>query len=206
MRQANATYKQSDIFNIFDNTFLAKPSNLTKDCVLFLWGGEDISTHLYNEKANKYCYEQPPTKRDLEELELIKEAINLNIPIIGICRGAQLLCVQQKGKLLQHIFDHDYIYHHNIFLENEKVNIPTNSIHHQMMIPNKNNSIILGYAKETLGIDQNNKIIHVDSVPEIVFWPEINALGIQGHPEYTSRPKQFFEYCKNLLLNMIKGK
>lgn len=208
MKQANATYPYPDIFGLFDNNvFLAKPNKLDKSCVLFLWGGEDVSTHLYNEKANKYCTEHPPTKRDLEELQLIQEAINLNIPIIGICRGAQLLCIHQKGTLLQHIFNHNITRHHSIFIEEKNKYIITNSIHHQMMIPNKENSIVLAYADNTIGIDKNNKKIHIEKVPEVILWPQINALGIQGHPEYLSCPSyQFFKYCKELIVNLIKEK
>ena len=65
---------------------------------LRLWGGVDIDSSLYGEPRHPKT-QIPDKKRDREELEKIKTAIRLKVPIIGVCRGAQLLCVYHGGKL-----------------------------------------------------------------------------------------------------------
>lgn len=71
------------------------------DGIIFT-GGEDISPLLYDENPLKevlYISEE----RDNFELELFKEAHEKNIPILGICRGLQLINVALGGNLYQDI-------------------------------------------------------------------------------------------------------
>ena len=63
-----------------------------------LWLGEEPSPKLHNINA----------ERDLPELMLIRLAFNRQLPILGICRGAQALAVALGGKIQQDIYD-EYI-------------------------------------------------------------------------------------------------
>nr|WP_245553015.1 gamma-glutamyl-gamma-aminobutyrate hydrolase family protein [Brevibacillus massiliensis] len=69
---------------------------------IILSGGEDPAPHLYGEQPlpglGEVDYE-----RDLAELALIKEAVALKKPLLGICRGMQILNVALGGTLLQDI-------------------------------------------------------------------------------------------------------
>ncbi|QDS34968.1 gamma-glutamyl-gamma-aminobutyrate hydrolase family protein [Brevibacillus brevis] len=69
---------------------------------LILSGGEDPSPHLYGEDPlqglGDINYE-----RDITELEIIKIALELKKPILGICRGMQILNVACGGTLIQDI-------------------------------------------------------------------------------------------------------
>ncbi|OOM82086.1 putative glutamine amidotransferasec [Clostridium puniceum] len=65
-------------------------------------GGEDISPLFYNEEPRKevQCIIE---ERDRFELELFKEVYEKKIPILGICRGLQLINIALGGNLYQDI-------------------------------------------------------------------------------------------------------
>lgn len=67
---------------------------------LVLAGGADIDPLLYDEEPLPKIGEIEP-KRDLFELALIKEAWKQKKPILGICRGLQILNVAFGGSLYQ---------------------------------------------------------------------------------------------------------
>ena len=65
-------------------------------------GGEDISPLVYNEDPLKEV-ECIIEERDRFELELFKEVYEKQIPILGICRGLQLINIALGGNLYQDI-------------------------------------------------------------------------------------------------------
>ena len=65
-------------------------------------GGEDISPLAYNEDPLKEV-ECIIEERDRFELELFKEVYEKQIPILGICRGLQLINIALGGNLYQDI-------------------------------------------------------------------------------------------------------
>lgn len=168
---------------------------------LILWGGEDISPQLYNQRPNKFVTANIPSYRDLHESSLIKYAVKHDIPIIGICRGAQLLCAMAGGSLVQHIQGHHK--NHKIILDDENsLEIETNSSHHQMMLP-PDDAVVLAYAAPTIGFDQFNNEIPIPKVNEVVYFPNMRGIGIQPHPEWASCPKEFVAYCERVIKEYI---
>ncbi len=71
---------------------------------LLLTGGADVDPRLYGEEPRPEVYGVDPL-RDHFESALIEAAIDLEIPILAICRGAQILNVALGGTLEQHIHD-----------------------------------------------------------------------------------------------------
>lgn len=69
---------------------------------LVLQGGADVSPHSYGEDALRPEW-QGDRIRDLYELDLIWECIIQNKPVLGICRGCQLLNVAFGGTLYQDV-------------------------------------------------------------------------------------------------------
>ena len=130
----------------------------------------------------------------LKEIKYIETAVKNNVPIIGICRGAQLACVMAGGSLQQHIENHPYGFH-DILLEDEEGSVILgNSSHHQMMIPPKS-AKVLATGGSAIGIGEYNKATNIDKVIEVAYFPSINALGIQPHPEWDDCPQDFIDYC-----------
>ncbi|MDI6840824.1 MAG: gamma-glutamyl-gamma-aminobutyrate hydrolase family protein [bacterium] len=72
---------------------------------LLLSGGSDINPVLYKEKVTKWI-RKVDTIRDAFEIYITKIAILLGLPILGICRGCQILNVAAGGTLNQHILRH----------------------------------------------------------------------------------------------------
>lgn len=66
---------------------------------LLLTGGGDVDPALYGE-ANR-CSTRVDPERDKFELDLVREALDRNLPILGVCRGMQLLAVEFGGSLYQ---------------------------------------------------------------------------------------------------------
>ncbi len=71
---------------------------------LLLPGGGDLDPALYGQ-ANQGS-EEPDRARDERELALCRQFIEEKRPVLGICRGAQVLTVALGGTLLQQIEGH----------------------------------------------------------------------------------------------------
>lgn len=73
--------------------------NREYDGVLFC-GGEDVDPELYGERR-RYDFVHVERGRDEFELALLDRAIENRLPILGICRGIQLINVKFGGTLYQ---------------------------------------------------------------------------------------------------------
>ena len=69
---------------------------------IVLHGGVDIAPETYGEKVINPLW-KGDRLRDLYELELISAGIKLNKPILGICRGMQMINIFFGGSLYQDI-------------------------------------------------------------------------------------------------------
>jgi len=73
---------------------------------LLLAGGGDIEPARYGAGDHPAQYGMDPSRDELE-LELATTAVSMGVPVLGICRGVQLLNVAFGGTLVQHIPDGD---------------------------------------------------------------------------------------------------
>lgn len=69
------------------------------DGIIFSGGG-DIDPLLFGEEAIKENGQICPL-RDTFEIELCKIALKQNVPLLGICRGIQILCAASEGSIYQ---------------------------------------------------------------------------------------------------------
>jgi putative glutamine amidotransferase len=69
---------------------------------ILLAGGTDIAPQRYNQQPIEGTAQKPDRSRDAFELALVREARARDVPILGICRGVQLLNVAYGGTLDQH--------------------------------------------------------------------------------------------------------
>lgn len=77
---------------------------------LLLTGGGDVDPREYGEKPSKKVY-GVSEQRDYCELLALDFAKDAGIPVLGICRGSQLMAVHNGGKLRQHIEGHRSVRH-----------------------------------------------------------------------------------------------
>ncbi len=70
---------------------------------LLLTGGEDVNPLLFGEEPKRELGKIAP-ERDEMEMALAKCAIGKDMPVVGICRGHQILNVALGGTIYQHIY------------------------------------------------------------------------------------------------------
>lgn len=69
---------------------------------LLMTGGQDVSPALFNERRHPRCGAACEA-RDIMETVLYKRSVSEDKPVLGICRGIQLINVIEGGTLYQHI-------------------------------------------------------------------------------------------------------
>lgn len=151
-------------------------------------GGADLNPRLYGQSMDPNTY--PDSQRDLEEVEVYHRYAN--IPKVGICRGLQLLNVMNGGTMIQHVRNHQGTAGHEI----EDIwgkRMQTSSVHHQMCVPPVNNAKVLAWA--------NNVAFTNSKDPEVIWYPDTNCFGVQGHPEWG--PNEFTDYFMVLLKGFV---
>ena len=72
---------------------------------LLLAGGADLDPASYGEPAHAETQDAVP-ERDAFEIALTRAAIERDLPVLGICRGMQLINVALGGTLIQHLPEH----------------------------------------------------------------------------------------------------
>lgn len=117
---------------------------LTHDCLL-LCGGDDIDPYYYHQKKHSQTLLEQTTIETMD-FALIHQFYHAHKPIIGICRGIQLLNVFFKGSLIQdipslyqtslnHYKEHYVHIQQNTFLSQYCPHtIKVNSFHHQNIL------------------------------------------------------------------------
>jgi putative glutamine amidotransferase len=82
------------------------PEGLEGVSGLLLTGGLDIHPRHWDAQEPVHPTAEVDDKRDFQEIPLIREAWDRNVPVFGICRGEQILNVALGGSLIQDIPDH----------------------------------------------------------------------------------------------------
>ena len=148
-------------------------------------GGEDIDPIIYGE-AKDASVVSVCRRRDDFELELMRIAHQLRLPIYAICRGCQVLNVFRKGTLVQHLDGHRLGSGgtpaercHSVSVTPETLlfsivkqrELSVTSSHHQ--------------AVKALGTGLRISAVAADGVVEAIedIDPLRFILGVQGHPE-----------------------
>jgi putative glutamine amidotransferase len=70
---------------------------------LVLTGGADVEPQRYGQEPQDKTVTRP--ERDAFEFALVKAALDRGLPVLGVCRGMQVLNVALGGSLVQHLPD-----------------------------------------------------------------------------------------------------
>jgi putative glutamine amidotransferase len=157
---------------------------------LILAGGADIDPATYGEPPHPATRGTWP-ERDEFEVALARRALERDVPLLGICRGMQLMNVARGGTLIQHLpddvghEDHRRVpgsfdgADHGVRLADGslaaraagEVDHPTKSHHHQAIARVGEGLVETGWST-------------LDELPEAIEDPARRfALGVQWHPE-----------------------
>jgi putative glutamine amidotransferase len=153
---------------------------------IILAGGEDIDPRRYGRRPSRDVGPHD-TRRDEFEFDLIAEAFACDVPILGVCRGLQLLNVACGGTLIADLGAREEFEEHlPIYPASTRVQTVTlapgslaaqvfggelevNSFHHQAVDEAGQGVEIVGRA--------------ADGVVEAIELPGRDVLGVQWHPE-----------------------
>lgn len=186
-------------------------TDLAKATLVLFTGGQDISSHLYdkNPHPNAETYSH---RRDAFEKAVYSEAIELGLPCVGVCRGAQLLCALNGGNLVQH--SHHPSRHKLLTFDGKALVV--NSCHHQRAYPYVQgcDHKLLGWAPMGTSAFNQGESPDEDMTgqpeAEIVFYKASNCLGIQHHPEWMwpgtdGMERDSIKYCQELVDALVEG-
>lgn len=76
------------------------------DAIVLSGSTTDIHPRTYGAAVDPRCVD-PDLNRDLRDLAALRAALRDDIPVIGVCRGSQLLSVLFGGDLSQHVEHHE---------------------------------------------------------------------------------------------------
>ncbi len=173
---------------------------------LLLAGGPDIDPDIYGERPDPNANLELNRPLDDLELRILEHAMDLDMPVLAICRGMQLLNVAFGGKLIQDLPDH----------KAEKIDGRWESAYHQIFIaPGAKAAAVIGMA----GLFKVNSLHHQglkeaqraprlmttayevdDGLIEGLESPEHSwVIGLQCHPERQDEVPKLFA---NLFLGL----
>ncbi len=191
-------FHERDPFGIFDQIKIVhKPEDLNTNGMLILWGGEDISPSIYNQDVVHARAPATPSRRDQLEINMFNAAVKLDIPIIGVCRGAQLACALSGGTLYQHIQGGHHGDHEVDTWDGHTMH--TSSCHHQALNLTKVPHELLAWDKNRTTKVYTDTEVKSVVIPEVAILTETKTLAIQGHPEWMHRKDAFVKWCSQIL-------
>lgn len=163
---------------------------------LVLAGGADIDPAAYGAERHPETQHTVP-ERDAFEIALVGAALERDLPLLGICRGMQLMNVARGGTLLQHLPDSHG--HH----EHRRTPGSFDGADHDVRLAE--GSLVHAIAGETLHATKSHHHQGVDRVGEgleLTGWATLDdlpealelggnrfALGVQWHPEADLRSR-----------------
>lgn len=174
---------------------------------LLISGGVDIDPARYGQEDINSFYCEP--ERDALELNLLKEAEENKTPVLGICRGAQLINIFYGGTLHQDA-NRKFRYYTpatNVFtklIRRKKSFISGSSWLNEIFDPNEMQRITslhhqtidqLGMGLKSVADDHYGMIQAIEKTDHAHF-----LLGVQWHPEYqlaNAKQRAIFEVFVN---------
>jgi putative glutamine amidotransferase len=177
---------------------------------LFLPGGEDIDPSNYGEDRHPLLG-ATDRERDRTELLLTRWAIEEGMPVLGVCRGVQMINVACGGTLIQDLHNEQPdLEKHDYFPPSyERYRIS----HGVSIVPDSHLALAMGQVHEVnsmhhQGIDQVGYGLRVvaraeDGLPEALEAPQLPfVVGVQWHPEELSKTDQM---SANLFYNFVEA-
>ncbi|MDF7639762.1 gamma-glutamyl-gamma-aminobutyrate hydrolase family protein [Lactobacillus sp. ESL0791] len=174
---------------------------------LILSGGHDVDPHLYGEELLPKIGKTWPA-RDHFDMLLLKLAEEKGLPVLGICRGAQIINVAHGGSLYQ-----DASYRKELTYKHEQGHTPSLPTHGMQVKAGSKLAQILGKTDFMVNSFHHQLIKKVasdlsavakapDGVVEGIENQTGTVIGVQWHPEMLHRNPQM-SFMNNLFKFVI---
>lgn len=194
---------------LFKNLGFQGTNDLMDAHLCVFTGGADINTELYGEEPISECgwFNE---KRDEYEVQVYQNCREFDIPMVGICRGAQFLNVMNGGTLWQHVTGHRES-HQAVDLILGHV-ITVTSTHHQMMRPAETAEVLMVTARDgkpaaLSPVKKAHNVTHTsapqEAEPEVLWYEDTRCLCVQFHPENHDATKECRKYFEELLNDFV---
>ena len=165
---------------------------------LIVAGGADVDPARYGQEAHPRTG-VPRTDRDAWEDALLTEAIAIELPFLGICRGAQVLNVALGGTLVQHLPDvvgtERYQPAPAVFGEGE-VAVEPGSRLEAVLGPGSQTLPVHFYHHQALDEVADGLMVTARSDEGVIEAVELDAvpfgLAVQWHPEENAADRRLF--------------
>ncbi|WP_022963976.1 gamma-glutamyl-gamma-aminobutyrate hydrolase family protein [Halopseudomonas pelagia] len=148
-------------------------------------GGHDIDPVIY--AAEPEVHPRYDAERDVLEMAVIDDALARNLPLLGICRGAQLLNARRGGNLLQELKSHRKMTSNRwTILPLKTLNVQPNSrLWRLLMADNCRINSLHNQAIDRVGEGLIVSGRDLDGIVQAVEDPDkAFLLGVQWHPEF----------------------
>lgn len=219
MKELNVFISNNDYsyLKFIKNYKVNKVSVLEQADLVIFTGGADVHPIFYS-KEKPVDNISHDLKKDEREVLIYNNALQMNIPMLGICRGAQFLTVMNGGKLIQDVFPQSSGQKEIITTSNEgHKKLVVQSDHHQEMYPinlKDEDYKILGfsfYSPIYRALHHKKNINMKDFLYGItlenVFYPDTQCLCVQTHPEWLddlrTGENESLEYFNTLLESLM---
>lgn len=173
--------------NLNDILFYLKSLNTER---IILSGGGDIDPRLYGGKTNQQGNYSP--QRAHTESQMVKFAKKNDIPVLGICRGAQFLniffdgsLIQDLKKKLQNTQNHVATDHQIKLVDQETIKY---FLDNGIFVNSYHNS---GMRAKELSLKLKTFAISQDDLIEGFYHPQLPIAAIMWHPERKSPDLSF---------------
>ena len=170
---------------------------------IILTGGEDINPIEYNDTSNIKLCGPINYKRDTLERKLFEYAFKNKIPLIGVCRGMQMMNVVSGGTLYGDIpseIGNEVIHRFNGEVNHEIVLCDTSSL---IFSSNRDTIVVNSFHHQALKkIPPFLRVIAraLDGVPEAVVMDKNHhpyMIGVQFHPERLGKENQIYQTIRS---------
>jgi len=204
---------KNDSIHIIDSyTITNTDSILQLADAIILTGGEDINPLHYNDTLNLKLCEAIDFSRDTMEIKLFDYALQNKIPLIGVCRGMQMINVASGGTLYGDLpteIGNTVLHRDNGEVMHSISIINQSQYRHYIFPAGKNSFIVNSWHHQGLkDISKNLHIIAVsnDGLPEaVVLDKSIHPfmIGVQFHPERLLEDSEIPHILKKNFFNHI---
>ena len=164
------------------------------DLVLFT-GGIDVCPMMYGKLPHRSV--DFSKRRDASCVRLWTHCRENNIPMAGICRGAQFLHVMNGGELVQDCDEH--LGTHTCKVAWMPGDVKVSSTHHQMMFSHKVGDVLMWTDRSTVKWTTDNngyeKKLKTGYDIEAMYYPQSKSMSFQPHPEFYNPSR--FQFADN---------